>query len=105
LFSDYLKTNEHYKQERKTILQDEGSQRVLKEMYINSFLFSKLYDKKIIEKRPFPWFRKKRETKYLAKPITKYLDILENELGLKVRFVPMPGYKFNSEKIMFEKEK
>jgi hypothetical protein len=35
----------------------------------------------------------------------KYIDILKNKFGIKIRFVPMPGYKFNPKKIMFEKEK
>jgi len=105
LLSEYLEKNEHYKKEKKESLQDKGSQRVLKGMYINSFLSSKLYEKKIIVTRSFPWFRKKRVSKYVARSNSEYLNIIENEFGIKIRFVPMPGYTFNKEKILFEKDK
>ncbi len=103
LLSEYLEKNEHYKKEKKESLQDKGSQRVLKGIYINSFMSSKLYDKKTIQKRSFPWIRTKRETRYIAKPVIEYYKTLENEFGIKIRFVAMPGYKFNPEKIIFEK--
>jgi hypothetical protein len=32
-----------------------------------------------------------------------YLNYLESELKIKIRFVPQPGYKFNKEKLEFEK--
>lgn len=35
----------------------------------------------------------------------KYISVLEKEFGIKIRFVSMPGYKFNKEKMIFEKEK
>ncbi len=33
------------------------------------------------------------------------INKLVNDLGIKIRFTPMPGYKFNPEKIIFEKSK
>jgi len=35
----------------------------------------------------------------------KFIKILEHDFGIKLRFVPMPGYKFNPQKVMFEKIK
>ncbi|HOD89932.1 MAG TPA: hypothetical protein PKK56_02545 [archaeon] len=34
----------------------------------------------------------------------EYYDILTKDLGIKIRFVSMPGYKFNKEKFIFEKK-
>jgi hypothetical protein len=36
--------------------------------------------------------------------IHDFYDFLINDLGIKIRFVPMPGYKFNKETFRFEKK-
>jgi len=36
--------------------------------------------------------------------IKEYYNVLTKDLGIKIRFVPMPGYKFNKNKLLFEKE-
>ncbi len=36
--------------------------------------------------------------------IKEYYNVLTKDLGIKIRFVPMPGYKFNKNKLSFEKE-
>ena len=38
-------------------------------------------------------------------PVSEYVQILQKEFGLQLRFVAMPGYKFNPEKVIFDKIK
>ncbi len=47
----------------------------------------------------------KKDFVYAIISPNKYIDILRNKFGIQLRFTPMPGYKFNPEKIIFEKER
>ena len=53
----------------------------------------------------FPVVKEILEDKHKnSSSIHDFYDFLINDLGIKIRFVPMPGYKFNKETFRFEKK-
>ena len=66
-------------------------------------LFDKLLREKLYPEKKFNLMQLRFKNK--IPPVKVYLDILNNYFGIKVRFVPMPGYKFNPDKASFEKIK
>ncbi len=70
---------------------------VRKRILFEALLNSKLYTKRKFSFKKIMFLEKIESSK-------KYIDILNNFFGIKIRFVPMPGYKFNKEKIIFERK-
>jgi len=70
---------------------------------VKRILFEKYIADKVYSVRKFNIWKLRYERHII--PTKNFLNFLELELGIKIRFVAMPGYKFNKDKIMFEKEK
>lgn len=66
-------------------------------------LFEGLLHRKLYTKRKLNF--KKRIFEDRTESPKKYIELLDNFFGIKIRFVPMPGYEFNNKKMIFEKLK